>query len=779
MASSTLPDSSRPHNFTHFIGENYEIALNQSMHALLDSAGNPNFPDLISGFYELLQSKTDPPLETIWVFSALSFRNSDSAQNEPLDQLSSIKDLFQLIISCSASCYSINCIALLSPLIYPLHRFIVGLKGFELGSKKERKVNKEIKDLVDSILGYINLCCEGLDGSWDDLNGVIQLGNLVSVWIGHNIAETVNILESLRMFFPLLSNEILEKVGIEGCETSELAGLVIAEAFLLKVCLKMREEGIGNELQNEIRTWVVGSITSFRSSYFYVTLVRMLLEPMLPVTSLMSSANEVLLRKILYDALILVEYSFLAPGSLAQVSAKHTKNITLGKLMVTHEAIEYFRECADHNKAISYSNAFANSSLPSELLKWIKNETGSEVTNSGPNGSSPKAFLRWMLNIENRGIRIFDEDMSKFRAKLISDNLKEDLEMLGNKGEGKALDTDLFYIDNKGENDGNEEDENTSESMSAAFMAAAHSMQSAEHGGTKRRAKKSEKRKRVKFLKYSLAENSESYTFPSNDGGSDVENPSSDEELESSANEVLLRKILYDALILVEYSFLAPGSLAQVSAKHTKNIALGKLMVTHEAIEYFRECADHNKAISYSNAFANSSLPSELLKWIKNETGSEVTNSGPNGSSPKAFLRWMLNIENRGIRIFDEDMSKFRAKLISDNLKEDLEMLGNKGEGKALDTDLFYIDNKGENDGNEEDENTSESMSAAFMAAAHSMQSAEHGGTKRRAKKSEKRKRVKFLKYSLAENSESYTFPSNDGGSDVENPSSDEELEVR
>lgn len=54
-----------------------------------------------------------------------------------------------------------------------------------------------------------------------------------------------------------------------------------------------------------------------------------------------------------------------------------------------------------------------------------------------------------MLNIENRGIRIFDEDMSKFRAKLISDNLKEDLEMLGNKGEGKTLDTDLLHIDNK------------------------------------------------------------------------------------------------------------------------------------------------------------------------------------------------------------------------------------------------------------------------------------------------------------------------------------------
>lgn len=533
--ASTLPVSSKPRNLTHLIGKNYEIALNQSFQALLNSVGNPDFPYLISSFYDLLQSKTDPPLETIWVYSALIFRNANSAKNEPLDQLSSIKDLFQLIISCSASCNSIKCIALISPLIYPLHSFIVGLKGFELGSMKERKVNKEINGLVDSILGYINVCCEGLDGSWDDLNGVIPLGNLVSVWIGQNIAENGNILESLGKFFPLLSNEILEKVSIEGCETSELAGFVIAEAFLLKACSKMPGEGIENELQNEIRTWVVGSITSFRSSYFYVTLVRMLLEPMLPVTSLMNSANEVLLRKILYDALILVEYSFLAPGSLAKLSAKHTKNIILGKLMVTHEAIEYFRECSDHNKATSYSNAFASSSLPSELVKWIKNETGSEVSNIGPNGSSPKAFLRWMLNIENRGIRIFDDDMSKSRAKLISDNLKEDLKKLANKGEGKTLDTDIFFIDNKGENDGNEEDDKTSESMSAPFMAAAHSMQSAEHGGTKRRAKKSEKRKRVKFLKYSLAENSESYTFQRNDGGnsgSDVENPSSDEELE-------------------------------------------------------------------------------------------------------------------------------------------------------------------------------------------------------------------------------------------------------
>ncbi|KAL2534288.1 hypothetical protein Adt_07639 [Abeliophyllum distichum] len=455
-----MSDSS---NFTNFIGQSYEIALNKSMQALLNSLQNPNSTNLISNFYELLQSKIDPPLETIWVFSALSFLKTNLAKNDPLDQLSAIKDLFQIIISCSASCNSI--------------KFIV--------------------------------------------------------WIGSNVAENGNIKETLRVFFPLLSNEILEKVNIEGCEMSELAGFVIAEAFLLKVCLKM-QEGSGKELQNELRTWVVASITAFRNAHFYVTLVRMLLEPMLPVTSLTTPENEVLLRKILYDAVILVEYSFLAPGSLAQLPAKHKKNITLVKLMVTHEAIEYFRELADLNKATSYSNAFATSNLPSELLTWIRNETGSEVANSGPVGSSPKAFLRWMLNIENRGIRIFDDDMSKFRSKLISDSLKEDSDRLANKEERKTLDTDLFYIDNKGELGGNEENEMMSKSMNAAFMAAAHSIQSAEHEGTKRLAKKSEKRKRVKFLKYSLTENSESLAFPSNDGrssGSDVENPSSDEDI--------------------------------------------------------------------------------------------------------------------------------------------------------------------------------------------------------------------------------------------------------
>lgn len=145
----------------------------------------------------------------------------------------------------------------------------------------------------------------------------------------------------------------------------------------------------------------------------------------------------------------------------------------------------------------------------------------------------------------------------------------------------------------------------------------------------------------------------------------------------------------------------------------------------------------------------------------------------------------MLNIENRGIKIFDDDMSKFRSAF---NSKEASEQLANREEGKKPDSDLlFYMDYKGQEEyGSEEDEKMSERMSTAFTAAAHSMQSSEQGERKRRTKDGEKRKQVKFVKYNTFDHSslseERSAVPRNDhsdSGSDLENPSSDEDMEIR
>ncbi|XP_071911081.1 uncharacterized protein [Coffea arabica] len=496
------------HQFKHLIGQNHEIALSQSIQTLLDSLHGSNFEKislLSADFKILLQCKTNPSLETIWVYSALAFHHLNSSKNETLNQFAAIKDLFQLIISYSASCSSLKSIVLMSPVIYHVHKFAVDSKGYDLRSKKGKKLMKEIKGLVDSILGYINVCCEALEDDFDGLEGLIKpFEDLVSIWIWNE-----NKKDRLRLFFPLLGEDLVEKISVGGCELNELAGYVIAEVFLLKLCLAFRCGNSGKELQNELRNWVVGSITGLQNSYFFDSLLRMLLGPTLPVTFLLISEDEKSLRKLLYEPVILVEYSFLSPDRLAHLPANHAKSIALGRLMVTHEAIEFFRCELDVND-----------------------------NNNGPNGSSPKAFLRWILDRGNQGIQIFDNDMSSYHAKLILDNSEEDFNLSVYK-ENKKTDADLFfYIDNKGDAENEvEKDETMTEAVSAAFVAAAQSLQSAEHGERKRKGGNMKKNNRLKFLKYDLYEGSapsaaKAAVVDDNglSSGSDVENPSSDED---------------------------------------------------------------------------------------------------------------------------------------------------------------------------------------------------------------------------------------------------------
>lgn len=140
------------------------------------------------------------------------------------------------------------------------------------------------------------------------------------------------------------------------------------------------------------------------------------------------------------------------------------------------------------------------------------------------------------MNIENRGVKIFDDYMSMYRAKLVADNTEEDLKLLAYNEKTKDIDTDIpFYIDNKGD----EESENVKdEKMSTAFVAAAHSLQSGEHGGKKRKGEDNKKKRVPKFIKYNLCEDSilsrERSSLVSDDddssNGGEVNNPSSDEE---------------------------------------------------------------------------------------------------------------------------------------------------------------------------------------------------------------------------------------------------------
>ncbi|XP_010323564.1 uncharacterized protein [Solanum lycopersicum] len=501
------------------VGQNQEIVLKNLIQAVLDSPGFKKLSSFRSNFEELLQRSVDPPFEAIWVHSALRYRGFSSTENDLFKRLAAVKGLFQLIVSSSVSCDFFKSIALIAPVMYNVFGLVMGLKGFQQKAKKEKKFVREVNGLVDSILGYVNVCCEGVEDRCDVSEGFLRpVRELVTVWMWDKSLENTGDKGCMRAFFPLLTDEIIERVNAEGCELSALAGCVIAEAFLLKLCLRFLEDGSRKELQDELRAWIIASITGLQNPYFFETLLMMLLEPSFPKASLLNSDDEKCLRNILYDAVVLVEYSFLNPEQMDQLSAKHVKNIIMARLLITGEAIEL-------------------NSLPPQIITWIRSKIGAEDKASEPSSSSPATFLRWILNIENGGIRIFDHNISKIRAKSLLDSMTEGFEQPALKDAKKKSENDiLFYIDNKGEEDEEEGDEKMNESDSAAFVSAAHTMESAEPERRKRKGKDSEQKSRVKFLKYSLHENSGSKGKPSiadNDDSSsegEVENPLTDEE---------------------------------------------------------------------------------------------------------------------------------------------------------------------------------------------------------------------------------------------------------
>lgn len=531
------PNSSNFQNPNLLTGECYNLKLTQSLKRLSTEVGDENTKSaqFLQEFYELMQARVDPPLESIWVYAALSFRSRYDPKDEPLDRISAAKQLFQLISSCSSSCDSSKSVALLAPVLYEVYKVVVVLFGKDLASKREKKAVKEVKSMVEVILGYINVC-SGTEGKSNGSNLLAPFSDLVRIWAGSDLG--------VESFLPLVSSEVCGRVGEEGCDVGYLAGVVIVESFLLKLCLNLRS-GISiskEDLEKELKTWAVGSITGFGNFYFFETLVRMLLEKSLPLTFLSSSGDEVLLRKLLYDAVILVDYSFLNPERTIDLPADQVRSLAMARLIVTHEAVEYFREHGDQRRSISYIKAFSNSCLAAQLIKWIRKQLHVEENDSKSYGSSPKALIKWLLSLEDQGLRVFDDSILKNHAKLVCDTLSSDFKQQASELESTKVDDDLlFYVDSRGEEfNGDEEDEKMSEAMTAAFVAAAHSMKSADNEVKKRKEGRStEKKRKVKFLKYEPLQNSESVSgrspvvsYDSVSSGSEVENRLSDEDAE-------------------------------------------------------------------------------------------------------------------------------------------------------------------------------------------------------------------------------------------------------
>lgn len=244
-----------------FLGKNYMLTLRESIQDLLKEEKPPNLSHFIHIFYELMQSKIDPPLETIWVYSALSFRSLKITNNDVPNRLLLVKQLFQLVSGCSSPCSVLKSVALLAPVVFEFHKFVVELFGNELSGKRGKKVVKEVKSFIGVIMGYISSCYSKVLSEENDSNLIVSVADLASVWMDAD--------EGLELFLPLVSAEMCEEISLLGCGVNYLAGIVIAEMLLVKLCVELRVGSRGVELEKELRSWVVGSITGLRSFHFF------------------------------------------------------------------------------------------------------------------------------------------------------------------------------------------------------------------------------------------------------------------------------------------------------------------------------------------------------------------------------------------------------------------------------------------------------------------------------------------------------------------------------
>lgn len=452
---------------------NYELMLRESVKMFLAGVHRESFD--FDGFrsvmYRQLHSKTDTPLEIVWLYSAANYHERIAAK-DPFDRTRGVRELLQLISALSSACGPTKSIALIAPVVYELHQCAVA------GGPMAKKAMKEIERLANEILCYISIC----SGRYSDSQGVSAglppcFLDLVKAWTLSNSASV----DSLEAFFPLVNNKVLMRLEVKECGLDYLAGVVIYEVFLLMLCLKVKGGGAScKDLQNDLRTWAVSSITLFNNQHFFEILLKLLLDPKVAATTLMNAEDEKVVRGVLYDAVILVEYSFLFCGKEMDWHYR-MKNLLVEKLIVTNEAIKIARAKGDQGKAASYINAFSTSSLPHELIKWVSKEIGN--ASEKPHNSSPQGYLKWLVQLQQVGLRVFDDETLQFASESMFDEYAAPMAEL-QYADAKKVDADLFFFDRGESND-------------VAMQSAVFSSK----GAAKRKEAAVEDEKRFKFVK--------------------------------------------------------------------------------------------------------------------------------------------------------------------------------------------------------------------------------------------------------------------------------------
>lgn len=239
--------------------ERYETTLKESIdHFISDfRRGQTDFSYFQMIIFRMIRKMDDPPIEFIWFYAAVTFHSSRLMLHDSSKRVVIVKDLLQSIVWFSEHCNGSQKVAVLAPVLYVLYSCL----------KLDLCPRGEIEGIVEVIVSYISVCCVNDVEEKENVLGdyvMVNFIDLIRVWDVEKFGKSCEMGEALRLFFPLLSEDVQQRVNL-GCGMRFLAGIVMAEICLLRLWLWVSRM----DCMGDMRISTAHIFKGFQNSCFY------------------------------------------------------------------------------------------------------------------------------------------------------------------------------------------------------------------------------------------------------------------------------------------------------------------------------------------------------------------------------------------------------------------------------------------------------------------------------------------------------------------------------
>lgn len=411
----------------------------------------------------LLQSRANPPLSLFWSFAVIErivLTNEEAKVASDSEVATAHSVLQSLKCMTSGFCDGPMAIATMAPIVRIAFEALVkyssseSKNGADMTDKKKSKLWKSLTKLIREVSGFIALChhkeCPAPGGLFKAPSVCVGLDK----WIAEGT--------EFSSLFPFASTSLESSIkeDISSAETvCKLGVLVEAEVALLRLLADVvHERPLGrSELEKKLKHELIVYGKFLGSSG---VMLDALLEPPLPVLSILSADEESTLRGILGEMVVTrVPNSEMfnhenGPSPPSKLGAQNECVAFLNRLSIARKTAAYFRSKNEHLRASDLLSSLRRQSAPSQLGDWLGGRSVLKILITTAVLKKPQALLDWLLNAEeydfNRVLM-----MMSIRQPQEQDNkitISEDAEMVS-EGEG-ANNEPLFFFDTTGVSEG-------------------------------------------------------------------------------------------------------------------------------------------------------------------------------------------------------------------------------------------------------------------------------------------------------------------------------------